>query len=151
MPLYGAMGQGNDTITIEDDDADTGACIEAELLHALRDALPQAENTSFVLSARDQAGALIGGLTASTSYGWLLIKTLWVTEAFRHRGLGRRFMVLAEEKARSAGCHGAWLDTSNPDAMRFYEKLGYARFGQLANRKEQPPAGHRRWFMEKRL
>ena len=60
-------------------------------------------------------------------------------------------MARAEAKARAVGCHGAWLDTSNPEAMRFYAKLGYKPFGQLGNTPGQSPAGHRRWFMQKAL
>ncbi len=145
------MTRPDDPIRIDDDDADTGARIREELLAALRTALPQARNASYVLSATDPAGSLVGGLTASTSYGWLLIENLWVAEAFRHLGVGRRLMARAEENARNAGCHGAWLDTSNPDAMRFYEKLGYEALGQLTNTALQAPATHRRWFMKKLL
>ncbi|MEM8950331.1 MAG: GNAT family N-acetyltransferase [Pseudomonadota bacterium] len=141
----------NDDIAIEDGDPDIGVDIEDELLNTLRTTLPQNRNVSFVLAAKDSEGCLIGGLTAHASYGWLLIKTLWVAEAFRHRGLGRRFVTQAEERARSLGCHGAWLDTSNPEAMRFYAKLNYECFGQLANQADQPPSSHRRWFLQKQL
>ncbi|WP_299615756.1 GNAT family N-acetyltransferase [Pelagibius sp.] len=125
--------------------------VETELLKALHAAQPQAENASFVLAARDPQGALVGGLTGTTSYGWLLVKTLWVDETQRGQGLGRALMDRAEERARQARCHGAWLDTSNPDAMAFYARLGYELFGELANTNGQQPTGHRRWFMRKTL
>ncbi|MGI9499255.1 MAG: hypothetical protein ACR2P3_04410, partial [Geminicoccaceae bacterium] len=60
-------------ITIAEDEPEIADRIEAELLHSLRSALPQAPNTSFVLSARAPDGALVGGLSAGTSYGWLLV------------------------------------------------------------------------------
>ncbi len=142
---------GSDKVTISEDTPSVGQTIEANLLDALRESLPQAENQSFVLSARNADGAIVGGLSASSSYGWLLIKTLWVNSTHRHQGLGRAIMARAEEKARTIGCHGAWLDTSSPDAMRFYAKLGYATFGRLANSTDQQPATHRRWFMKKAL
>ncbi|MDB4209194.1 hypothetical protein N9770_07375 [Amylibacter sp.] len=37
----------------------------------------QAENTEFTLIARNEANEIIAGLTAITSYGWMLIKVLW--------------------------------------------------------------------------
>lgn len=140
-----------DDISLSEGDASAGQNIETELLRSLREDLLQAENTSFVLSARDAEGRLIGGLVASTSYGWLLVKELWVDKAHRGRSLGRSLMARAEEKARSIGCHGAWLDTSNPDARAFYARLGYEAFGYLANAAGQHPETHRRWFMKKAL
>jgi len=141
----------SDNIVILEDDLEAARQIETELLKSLRATLEQSENLSFVLSARDPHGALAGGLTAFASYGWLLVKTLWVSDDFRNHGLGRSLMARAEKKAKALGCHSVWLDTSNPDAMRFYAKLGYETFGQLANSEEQHPSGHRRWFMKKQL
>lgn len=139
------------SVTIAEGDPKVADTIETELLRSLRATLPQSENQGFVLSAKSTGGELAGGLTGSTSYGWLLIKSLWVAEAQRGKGLGRTLMDKAENKARDLGCHGAWLDTSSPDAMRFYRRLGYETFGQLANATGQPPETHRRWFMSKRL
>jgi GNAT superfamily N-acetyltransferase len=125
--------------------------LESELLDSLSNSLPQAENTSFILSARDPKRKLLGGLSASTSYGWLLVKVLWVDNAYRNLGLGRLLMDRAELKGCEAGCHGAWLDTSNPDAMEFYLRLGYEQFGLLSNIENQKPENHKRWFMKKSL
>jgi len=144
------MQEPVDKITISEDDPSVGHTVETELLSSLRKALPQAENTSFALSATDPHGAVVGGLTASTSNGWLLVKGLWVAENHRHQGLGRSLMERAEGKARKIGCHGAWLDTSSPDAMQFYAKLGYSIFGQLDNSAGQKPTTHRRLFMKSR-
>ncbi len=121
------------------------------MLEALQEILVQSENTSFVLSATSRQNSLIGGLTASTSYGWVLIKVLWVDEAHRNKGIGRMLIESAESKGRSLGCHAAWLETSNPEAKRFYETLGYVVFGELSNEPGQYPESHQRWFMKKRL
>ncbi|MGP1396243.1 MAG: GNAT family N-acetyltransferase [Inquilinaceae bacterium] len=136
-------------INVSDDDPDLSRLIETELLKSLRAGAPQAVNAGFVLAARDEGDVLQGGLTASTSYGWLLIKTLWVRAESRRRGVGRSLMREAEERGRALGCHGAWLDTSSADAMRFYEKLGYEPFGVLTNKDDQQPQPHSRWFMKR--
>lgn len=125
--------------------------IDRELLAAIRKSQPQALNSSFTLTIRDESGALAAGLVASTGYGWLLVKMLWVSEGERGRGLGRRLMEEAEAEGVRRGCHGAWLDTSMPDAARFYERLGYETFGLLENTPDDMVPGHRRWFMRKRL
>lgn len=138
-------------IVIAEDDGGLAAAIEAALLSALRTSLPQATNSAFVLTAKDAGGDLVGGLTASTAYGWLLIKTLWVAKEHRGRGLGGDLVGAAETRGRQTGCHGAWLDTSSPAAARFYARQGYETFGELANRPGQQPESHRRRFMRKTL
>lgn len=130
---------------------EAGKQIETALLTSLSNDLPQSTNVSFVLTAKNLAGELIGGLTASTSYGWFLVKVVWVKDDFRGCGLGRALMDKAEEKARNSECHSLWLDTSNPDAKRFYDSLGFTVFGELHNKPDQYPPEHSRWFMKKAL
>ena len=123
--------------------------IEVQLLKDLRQQLPQSQNTSFVFTATDSNGELIGGVTANTAYSWLLIKTLWVHADYRRNGLGRRLMQQVEAAGQNDGCHSVWLDTSNPLAKQFYDELGYSVFGELKNNTQQLPALHSRWFMKK--
>ncbi|GLQ54224.1 GNAT family N-acetyltransferase [Devosia nitrariae] len=125
--------------------------IERKLLAAIRSSQKQALNSSFTLGMRDESGVLIAGLAASTAYGWLLIKLIWVDEGHRDKGLGRRLMAEAEAEGIRRGCHGAWLDTSMPDSAGFYVRLGYETFGTLENAAGDVVPGHRRWFMRKRL
>ena len=131
--------------------SDDARAIEARLLAALRHDLPQGHNETFTLVAHDEFGQMIGGLTAVTAYGWLLIKTLWVQAERRGRGLGAALMAEAERRGRALACHGAWLDTSNPAALPFYQRLGYQSFGELANGAAHHPASHRRWFLRRDL
>lgn len=137
-----------DTPTISLDDQVSADVIEDKLLFSLKNTLPQSINEQFVLSARDNNQSLIGGLTASTSYGWLLIKTLWVDSSYRRRGTGSALLMSALAHAKHLGCHAAWLDTSNPEAMRFYERSGFEVFGCLNNQPGQAPENHQRWFMK---
>lgn len=130
---------------------EAASVIEANLLASLREERVQAINRSFVFTAEDDAGTLQGGLTASTSYGWLLIKTLWVDTGARGQGLGTLLIRRAEAQGRGLACHSAWLDTSSPDARIFYERLSYRVFGELSNSAERAPSTHHRWFMKKTL
>ena len=52
---------------------------------------------------------------------------------------------MAEAVAR--GCHGLWLDTYAFQARAFYERLGFAVFGQI----DGPAPMFPRFFMSKRL
>jgi GNAT superfamily N-acetyltransferase len=124
--------------------------IERTLRASLEEANEQSTNTLFAFEARAD-GPRIGGVVASTSHGWLLLKMLWVDRAWRRVGVGARLMAAVEEKAREIGCHVAWLDTSNAEAHAFYLRLGYTVFGMLENEGGDVPAGHMCWFMRKRL
>lgn len=127
------------------------AKIERELLCALAQTNAQTENASLVFTARNDDDELIGGAAGSTSYGWLLVKMLWVSEALRGSGIGQQLIQAIEDEGRNLGCHSAWLDTSNADARSFYIKLGYADFGVLENGPGKEPEHHARWFMKKEL
>ena len=65
----------------------------------------------------------------------------------RGQGLGTQIMQRAEAEALARGCVGAWLDTFEFQARGFYEKLGYACFGQI----DGYPPGFSRFFMKKTL
>jgi GNAT superfamily N-acetyltransferase len=138
-------------INVELDPATVGGEIEGHLLASLGGHAAQGDRARFGVIARDEDARLLGGLIGSTSYGWLLIKMLWVAEAARGQGLGTRLMKTAEATALARGCHGAWLDTSGLRAAAFYCSLGYRPFGTLENRRGEQPEGHRRFFLCKRL
>jgi len=140
------------TITLEGDPNGTLADeVERKLLEALRQNVPPSDGKPLTLIARNLQGAMVGGLVGSTSYGWLLVNILWVTEELRGQGFGARLMAEAETIARSRGCHGAWLDTSSARAERFYIRLGYNSFGVLTNGPGEQPQEHRRAFLTKCL
>jgi GNAT superfamily N-acetyltransferase len=135
-----------------EDDADGAIAetLECRLLDALRRNTPPGDGRPLTLAAR-QGPTIVGGLVGLTSYGWLLVKMLWVAEDFRNHGLGARLMARAEALARERACHAAWLDTSSARAEQFYRRLGYAPFGVLENAPGELPRGHRRAFLAKRL
>lgn len=62
------------------------------------------------------------------------IVTLDVRPTFRRRGLAQQLMQRAEAHAGAAGCRWMALHvfTGNPQAIRFYGRIGYTRIG-LAN------------------
>jgi GNAT superfamily N-acetyltransferase len=96
---------------------------------------------------RDANGQVIGGLSGRISWGWLFIQLLFVPEHLRGQGLAGKLLAKAEEEARARGCHGAWLDTFNPQALRAYQRQGYEIFGELPSY----PPGRTRSFLQKHL
>ena len=95
----------------------------------------------------DEGQRVLGGLWGWTAYGWLSIELLFLPPDLRGLDLGREVMRRAEDEARRRGCHGVWLDTFGFQARGFYERLGYAVFGQL----DGYPDGFTRYFMRKAL
>ena len=56
-----------------------------------------------------------------------LIEGVRVDSSLRSSGIGRRLFAWAIERAREQGCHMVQLtsDKTRPDAIRFYESLGF--------------------------
>jgi len=100
-----------------------------------------------LLRAGDAAGQVLGGLSGYTAWGWLFIEKLWVPETLRGQGFGGKLLEAAEREALIRDCHGAWLDTFNPEALALYQRQGYGVFGELP----EFPKGRSRFFLKKPL
>ncbi len=99
------------------------------------------------LFLRDQGDEVLGGLLGSVWGGVLFVRILWVAQALRGRGHGRRLLEAAEQRAVERGCRHVFLDTFSFQAPGFYEKQGY----EIYARAEDWPVGHAHYFLRKRL
>jgi len=90
---------------------------------------------------------IIGGLRGDISWGWLHVDVLWVAALHRQDGIGTSLMDRAEAEAKAMGVHQAYLETTDFQALGFYEKRGYQVFAQL---EDQPP-GHICYYMKNSL
>jgi GNAT superfamily N-acetyltransferase len=104
-------------------------------------------DSSFAVFLRDPNGAVIGGVLARASRGWLRTGKLWLEASLRGRGYGRQLMVAAEAEGRQRGCHSAYLDTFSFQMPIFYKQCGHEVFGTL----EALPNEHNRFFVRKSL
>jgi len=100
-----------------------------------------------VIPIRDAAGAVAGGLWSVSLFRWLHLEMLFVPQTMRGQGVGSTLIALAETEARHRGCLGIQVDTLSFQAVPFYEKMGFSRFGSL----DDCPPGHQRLFLQKRL
>lgn len=100
----------------------------------------------FVITLRDETGALIGGMTCDLYLGGLFIEWAWLETAHRGAGHGRALLQAAEAEGRRRGARMAHLDTFTFQARGFYERCGYRIFGTL-----DYPDGVRRFYMSKDL
>lgn len=100
----------------------------------------------FVVTLRDTAGTLIGGMTCDLYLGGMLIEWAWIAEAHRGAGHGRALLAAAEAHGIERGASFAHLDTFTFQARGFYESCGYEVFGTLPY-----PGGVERYYMRKTL
>ncbi len=90
---------------------------------------------------------LIAVLTARLLWDWVYIDELFVTEAHRGNGLGKRLMQEAELHAVNDGLAGLWLWTQSWQAEDFYKQLGYEEFCRFPDF----PKGYERIGLRKNL
>lgn len=84
----------------------------------------------FSIGYVDEKDVVIGGLFAtSTAYDIVYVSTLFVEEAFRGQGIGKKLMLELELQARDKGAKMIRLDTFDWQGKEFYQKLGYEEVG----------------------
>jgi GNAT superfamily N-acetyltransferase len=134
-------------IASQDFSGDTLSSITKPLVEYNQQNAPPPNFLQLALCLKDDTGRTVGGLWGRAVYDWLFVDYLVVPEEARGTGIGTELMQRAEAFARENNCVGVWLDTFSFQALPFYEKLGYHRFGQI----DDHPRGHVRYFLQKRL
>jgi GNAT superfamily N-acetyltransferase len=89
----------------------------------------------------------LGGAHGWTGWNWLHVDALWLREDVRHKGYGKRLLLVTEAEAIKRGCRYAELQTFSFQARGFYEKLGYKVFAQLDDFADV----HKWYFLKKDL
>jgi GNAT superfamily N-acetyltransferase len=133
-------------LTDAPEDADMNVIMTGLTEFNARDIGPSNRRSLAVL-IRDDNGKVIGGMFGYTGWDWLFTQWLFIPEMLRGQGLAGRLLATAEAEAIARGCHGAWIDTFNPQALRAYQRQGYVVFGEIP---DFPPGGSRT-FLQKRL
>lgn len=105
------------------------------------------QRRSLAVLIRGDDDAVVGGMFGYTGWGWLFTQWLFIPEPLRGQGMAGQLLAKAEAEAIARGCHGAWIDTFNPQALRAYLRQGYVIFGALADF----PPGRSRTFLQKQL
>lgn len=106
-----------------------------------------ADRKPLAVFVRDGEGSVLAGISGYTAWGWLYVQWLWVHESLRGRQVAGQMLDAAEKEAFARGCHGAYIDTFSPVALKTYVRQGYAPFGAM----DDFPKGRTRTFLQKRL
>jgi putative acetyltransferase len=79
------------------------------------------------------AGEVVGTVSASSDSGCGHLRGVAVLPEWHGRGVAARLLAAIEDWLRSSGCTEATLETTMPlaTAIRFYEKHGYRRSGNI--------------------
>lgn len=106
-----------------------------------------ADEVRFVVLAKDDAGALQGGIRAVCYWNTLHIELVWLDESARGSGIGATLMAEAEAYAKVHNCEKALVETTSWQAKPFYERLGYTLMATLPDR----PKGYASHYLSKSL
>ena len=82
----------------------------------------------------EKDGKLIGGLnTYMTAFHILYVDTVFVAEAYRRQGIGKKLICEMEKRAKNLGANMVRLDTFDWQGYEFYKSLGYEEVGHYYN------------------
>lgn len=88
-------------------------------------AVPGPAAVELTVSARDDAGDLLGGLSGWTWQEAAGIAMTWVRADQRGTGVGSRLLTAFEEAALARGAHRIFVTSFTFQAPGFYERHGY--------------------------
>ncbi|MER5635456.1 GNAT family N-acetyltransferase [Kitasatospora sp. NPDC002227] len=134
-------------LTTGERDPELNKRLDAELTAFNSAATGADDYGSFSVRATDEAGELIGGLTAWTWGGLCGIEMLWVREESRSGGWGAKLLLAAEAEARARGCDRVAVSSFTFQAPGFYQRHGYRETGRMLG----IPGGHSDVHLFKRL
>jgi putative acetyltransferase len=119
----------------------------AESHHGVDIATLMQPNVLFLVARAEGRAVGCVGLMLLPGYGE--IKRMYVDPACRGRGIGRRLLDALEAQALQRGCSLLRLETGSlqPEALRVYERHGFARRGPFGDYWDDPNSV----FMEKRV
>ena len=133
---------------IEELDAYQVPLYPAESHHGIDVAALLGACVSFVV-ARDESSVALGCGAVVMNGGWAELKRMYVLPRARGRGVAQAMLRLLETIGVERGASVMRLETGNlqPEALRLYERAGYARRGPFGDYDDDPHSV----FMEKRL
>ncbi|MFI8964113.1 GNAT family N-acetyltransferase [Streptomyces sp. NPDC053493] len=125
-------------LTVSEGDSELDGRLTEALIAFNSAATGASDRGAFSIKVTDEAGELVGGLTARTWGGLCGIELLWVREDSRKGGWGSRILQAAEAEARRRGCDRLSTSTATFQAPGFYLRHGFVETGRTPG----VPGGH---------
>lgn len=119
---------------------------EGLLSHHAKNGHPR-KSVKYSIFLKDQNNKVLGGVIVTFLWNGMEINSLWVDEALRGQGWGRKLMDAAEKEAIKRGCTLAYTNTFSYQSPEFYTKQGYNLYGRL----DDFPTGSAKLNFSKRL
>ena len=137
----------DDDLVYEDPTPDDIRFLEDRFYEFNRAATGIDDGRALGVFVRDESGKILAAATGHTWGGTCELRHVWVAEARRGAGLGRRLLAAAEAEAIRRGCAQLVLATHSFQAPDFYRKLGY----EVVSEVPEYPRGHSQWVLRKLL
>ncbi len=102
-------------------------------------------NLPYAVWAKDVYGDILGGVAGGFFWDWYDLRFLWVHESLRGQGVGTLLLERLFAECRRRQTNGIIADTTEFQALPFYQKLGFEVLFTL----EDCPLGHRNHFITK--
>ncbi len=135
-PLIMARGTNDEAVYVRN------KLIEFNSKHA-----PSGTYEEYNLTFKNEDDVIVAGLNGVMRWNWLDVDILWVADAYRGKGLGRKLLEEAELFARAKKCTFVKLNTFSFQAPEFYKKYGYEVIAII----EDAPIGCKHYFYKKNL
>ena len=129
------------------DDADgvISAQLRAKIIAFNQQHFEVKERFPIAISACNDQGELMAGISGNTFGNWLLIDWLWVDSALRGQKIGSRLLEELEHQAVLRGCKKVMVDTLEFQAPNFYLSHGYQEAFVMS---EYPKTSQRYYFFK---
>ncbi|MCP3753981.1 GNAT family N-acetyltransferase [Streptomyces sp. TBY4] len=119
------------TLTTGEGDTELDDRLTGELIAFNTAATGVSDRGTFSVKVTDEAGELVGGLSAWTWGALCGIDLLWVRDDSRKDGWGGRILRAAETEARRRGCDRVAVSSYTFQAPGFYERHGYVEAARI--------------------
>lgn len=103
------------------------------------------DEREIAITAKDDDGAVIGGVYGTMFGQWLEIEVLAVAPGHRGQGVGSDLLARIEQAGCEHGCRYALLNTFDFQGRDFYPKYGYRQIGEIQG---YPLTGSQHWFVK---
>lgn len=107
--------------------------LETRIRREASAALGLGDEVELAIFVRDEAGAVVAGISGWTWGDCCELQSLWVDPSRRHRGLATRLIAAAEAEAVARGCSQTVHFTYDFQARELYEQNGYELVGRVEN------------------